>query len=104
MANTWFKFKNFTLNQDKTAMKVGVDSVLLGSIASFDNPQKVLDIGTGTGILAFMAEQRTGAQIYAVEINENSYSQCLENITLNSKSEIIHAFHISFQEFYILQC
>lgn len=99
MSNTWFQFKKFRINQDKTAMKVGVDSVLLGAVANFNNPETILDIGAGTGLLSFMAEQRTQAQIIALEIDKNAYKQCIENIVLNHKIEKIKVYHISVQNF-----
>lgn len=100
MSNTWFQFKKFKINQDKTAMKVGVDSVLLGSVASFSKPNKILDIGAGTGLLSFMAEQRTHSEVITIEIDEQAYDQCLDNIILNHKEDKIFASHSSFQEFY----
>jgi len=99
MGNTWFQFQHFRINQDKTAMKVGVDSVLLGASASFNKPENILDIGAGTGILSFMAEQRTNAKITAIEIEKNAYLQCKENIILNKKEKKIEVFNISLQEF-----
>ena len=99
MSNTWFQFKQFKINQDKTAMKVGVDSVLLGAVASFDKPHTILDIGTGTGLLSFMAEQRTDAQITAIEIDKDAYIQCKENVELNNKTNKIKVHHSSLQDF-----
>lgn len=99
MSNTWFQFKKFRINQEKAAVKVGVDSVLLGSLIGFENPENILDIGTGTGLLAFMAEQRTGADVTAIEIDNDAYIQCLENVVLNMKQESIKVLNISFQDF-----
>jgi len=99
MSNTWFQFKQFRINQDKTAMKVGVDSVLLGAVVNFNNPKTILDIGAGTGILSFMAEQRADAQITALEIEKNAYKQCEENIEMNLKTGRIKVIHTSFQDF-----
>lgn len=99
MSNNWFQFKQFKILQDKAEMKVGIDSVLLGSIASFTQPKEVLDIGSGTGLLALMAEQRTNAKVTAIEIEKNAYEQCVENVVLNKKEESIKVIHNSFQNF-----
>lgn len=98
MPNDFFSFKQFTIRQDKCAMKVGTDGVLLGVLApvsptalSKDLPNifsnadegnyKILDIGTGTGLVAIMLAQRTGgkAQISAVEIDADAAEQAREN-------------------------
>ena len=53
-----FKFKQFSIEQDKCAMKVGTDGILLGAWTKAKNPQNILDIGTGTGLIAMMMAQR----------------------------------------------
>lgn len=98
MSNNYFKFKQFIIYQDKAAMKVGVDSVLLGSLVKCDNANEVLDIGTGTGLLALMIAQKTTAKITAIEIDENAYLQAGENIK-NSKWNNIKLINTSVQEF-----
>ena len=80
MANTWFKFKEFTIYHDKTAMKVGTDGVLLGAWASVADKQRILDIGTGTGVIAIMLAQRSLATIEGIEIEENAFNQAVENV------------------------
>ena len=76
-----FSFKKFSVHQDKTAMKIGTDGVLLGAWAPINhNPESVLDIGTGTGIIALMIAQRSSAiQIDALEIDGNAYEQATDN-------------------------
>ena len=65
-----FKFKQFAVEQDDVAMKVGTDGVLLGAWANSDNAKRILDIGTGTGVIALqMAQRNAEAQIHAVEID-----------------------------------
>ena len=67
-----FQFKQFSVEQDRCAMKIGTDGVLLGAWAPIENnPFSILDIGTGTGIIALMLAQRSSAeQIDALEIDE----------------------------------
>jgi tRNA1Val (adenine37-N6)-methyltransferase len=86
MSNDYFEFKQFTVKQDKTTMKVGIDSVLLGSWIKVNGTEKnVLDIGSGTGLLALMMAQRIpDANIIACEIDELACEQARENI-LSSK-------------------
>ena len=76
-----FNFKKFHVNQDRCAMKIGTDGVLLGAWTPLINNQfNVLDIGAGTGILSLMLAQRSNAeQIDAIEIDEDAYEQCVEN-------------------------
>ena len=73
-----FTFKQFQVNQDRCAMKIGTDGVLLGAWTPLiNNPFNVLDIGAGTGILSLMLAQRSNAeQIDAIEIDEDAYEQC----------------------------
>jgi len=95
-----FHFKKFTIEQDRCQMKVGTDSVLLGAWAEIGHASKVLDIGTGTGILALMVAQRNpNVKIHAVEIDEHSAAQSKENCDRSDWSERIIVFHKSIQEF-----
>ena len=96
-----FKFKKFSINQDNCAMKVGTDAVLLGAWCPIDNnPKTILDIGTGTGILALMLAQRTtAAQIDALDIDENAFEQATENFDNSDYFERIYCFHAGLDEF-----
>jgi tRNA1Val (adenine37-N6)-methyltransferase len=69
MGNTWFQFKQFHLTQEKSALKVGTDGVLLGAWCSVDGIQRILDVGTGTGLIALMLAQRSEAEIHAIDIS-----------------------------------
>lgn len=94
-----FHFKQFIIRQDKSAMKTGTDSMLLGAWAKPPAGGKILDIGTGTGILALMLAQRTDAEIDAIEIEENAFRQATENVHNSSWNKQIHIFHCSLQDF-----
>ncbi len=101
MGNQPFKFKHFSVDQDKCAMKIGTDSVLLGAWASLENnPDSILDIGAGTGILALMTAQRSEAeQIDAIEIDDASYEQCVENFESSPWSDRLFCYHASLLEY-----
>jgi tRNA1Val (adenine37-N6)-methyltransferase len=96
-----FHFKQFAVNQDKCAMKVGTDGVLLGAWAPIiNNPYTILDIGTGTGLLALMLAQRTDAEeIEAIEIDDNAYEQAVENFENSPWNERLYAYHAGLDEF-----
>ncbi|WP_333694276.1 tRNA1(Val) (adenine(37)-N6)-methyltransferase [Flavobacterium sp.] len=96
-----FQFKQFSIQQDRCAMKVGTDSVLLGAWCPIDNhPFSVLDIGAGTGILSLMIAQRSHAeQIDALEIDEDAYEQCVENFENSPWGDRLFCFHAGLDEF-----
>lgn len=81
MPNDFFRFKQFTIWQDRCALKVGTDGVLLGAWTDYANARRILDIGTGTGLLALIAAQRNVlVQVDAVEIDPASAGQARENV------------------------
>ncbi|MBC8883899.1 methyltransferase [Flavobacterium piscinae] len=96
-----FQFKQFSIQQNRCAMKVGTDSVLLGAWCPIENnPFSVLDIGAGTGILSLMIAQRSHAeQIDAIEIDEDAYEQCVENFENSPWGDRIFCFHAGLDEF-----
>ena len=95
-----FRFKQFDIYHDKCAMKVGTDGVLLGAWCGSDNAHDVLDIGTGSGLIAIMlAQKNTECIIDAVEIDDNSFAQASANASLCPWSSRIKIHHIPFQEF-----
>jgi tRNA1Val (adenine37-N6)-methyltransferase len=99
MPNQEFVFKQFKIMQDKCAMKVGTDAVLLGSWVNTTNANSILDIGTGTGIIALMLAQRSNAMIDAIDIDTNAYIQATENVAACKWKEHIRVHHISLQQF-----
>lgn len=80
MSNDYFSFKQFTIFHDRSAFKVGTDGVLLGAAADVSSAGRILDIGTGTGLIAIMLAQRCQADITAIETDDESYSQAVENV------------------------
>jgi tRNA1Val (adenine37-N6)-methyltransferase len=96
-----FQFKEFTVHQDNAAMKIGTDAVLLGAWCSLEQyPDTILDIGSGTGIIALMLAQRSNAfTIDAVEIDEKAYEQSVQNFELSDWGDRLFCYHASFLEF-----
>lgn len=96
-----FNFKQFHVNQDRCAMKIGTDGVLLGAWTPLiNNPYNVLDIGAGTGILSLMLAQRSNAeQIDAIEIDGDAYEQCVENFEASPWDDKLFCFHAGLDEF-----
>ncbi|MGV3586729.1 MAG: tRNA1(Val) (adenine(37)-N6)-methyltransferase [Adhaeribacter sp.] len=99
MPNDYFKFKAFLVKQDKCAMKVCTDSCILGAYTPVAEAQTMLDIGTGTGLLALMAAQRSTAQINAIEIDAAAATQAQENINSSPWADRIKVYQQSLQEF-----
>ena len=100
MSNNYFKFKQFTIEQDGCAMKVGTDGCLLGGWFNTTACKKVLDIGCGTGLIAIMAAQRSEAQITGVEIDATAAKRARENAAncpWSERIEIIHSDILSFE-------
>lgn len=100
MANDWFEFKQFKVFQGKSAMKVGTDGVLLGAWTAIEDQVDILDIGTGTGLLALMAAQKSkNSQIDAVEIDQLASEQAHENFLLSPWSKRLKVFNASIQDY-----
>lgn len=100
MSNKFFKFKRFTVFHDRCAMKVGTDGVLLGAWTDVDNVRNIVDVGSGSGLIAMMLSQRNeSAKIVAIEIDGAAAAQALENIESSPFMENIVVETISFQEF-----
>ena len=103
MPNPYFQFKKFTVWHDKCAMKVGTDGVLLGIWATVFDESKtlsVIDVGTGTGLIAMIIAQRDGnAIIDAIDIDENACKQATVNIEKSPFKDRINVIHKSFVDY-----
>lgn len=95
-----FRFKQFEVKQEHSAMKVGTDAMLLGSLIQADRPRNVLDVGTGTGVLALMMAQNfSEARITGIEVDEASASEAASNFQNSSwadRLDIIQADFLTF--------
>ncbi len=99
MANPYFQFKQFTVWHDQCAMRVNTDGVLLGAWAAVEKDRLILDVGTGTGLVALMVAQRSQAGIHAVEIEENAFKQACSNIQNSPWTNRIEVMHSDFIEY-----
>lgn len=94
-----FRFKQFSIEDTACTMKVGTDSVLLGAWAAVNGSSKILDIGTGCGILALMAAQRSAAGIIGIDIDAASVKAAHGNFSHSQWSGRLTAFNLSLQDF-----
>lgn len=98
-----FHFKHFSLNHDRSTMKVGTDAVLLGAWVEVKPTDWVLDIGTGCGVLPLMLAQRGVAKIHAVDLDEASAIEAADNFQASQWSRQLFAFHADVRKF-TMQC
>ena len=95
-----FRFKQFTVCDERSAMKIGTDGVLLGAWADCSGATRILDIGTGTGVIALqMAQRNNQAQIHAVEIDETAAKRARANFDLSPWAERLTVEQTAVQEF-----
>ncbi|HMQ89268.1 MAG TPA: methyltransferase [Flavilitoribacter sp.] len=95
-----FRFKEFEIGQDRCAMKVGTDGVLLGAWVDAAGAERILDIGTGTGLIALMLAQKSAAaRITGIDIDPSATVQALENVRASPWSDRIAVIQVSAQEF-----
>ncbi len=96
-----FRFKQFSVDQTGCAMKINTDGVLLGALTEASNPENILDIGTGTGVIALMLAQRfTSAIIDAVEIDEVAAQTAGRNFENSPFADRLNIFSVDVQEFF----
>ncbi|MCX6232482.1 MAG: methyltransferase [Bacteroidetes bacterium] len=99
MTRKAFQFKQFKVFHDQATMKVGTDAVLLGAWSNINNVNNILDIGTGSGIIALMLAQRSDALIDAIEIDESSARQAIDNFSLSPWKERMRVLQTSFLKY-----
>lgn len=99
MSKHVFHFKQFSIAQDQCAMKVSLDACLFGAYCDTQDANMILDIGTGTGLLALMLAQKSPAHIDAIEIDKAAAQQAQENVTASPFKSRIHIHHSSIQDF-----
>jgi tRNA1Val (adenine37-N6)-methyltransferase len=99
MSNNYFNFKQFTITQNHSAMKVGTDGVLLGSWVAVENTKSILDIGTGTGLIALMLAQKCNATIDAIEIDAEACIDATFNFEQSLWNERLFLFQTDFIEY-----
>jgi tRNA1Val (adenine37-N6)-methyltransferase len=98
--NSYFQFKQFRIVQQRSAMKVGMDGVLLGAWTNASDVNRILDIGTGTGLIALMlAQKNASAQIDAIEIERDACEEAVFNVRQSDWKDRIGVHCQSFQEF-----
>ncbi|MCL1937975.1 MAG: methyltransferase [Candidatus Azobacteroides sp.] len=96
MSASFFRFKQFVISHDLCAMKTGTDGVLLGAWTHCADAAAILDVGTGSGLIALMLAQRSKGTIDAIDIDENAYKQAKINFAHSPFAEQVNAFHVDF--------
>jgi tRNA1Val (adenine37-N6)-methyltransferase len=94
-----FRFRQFTIEDEQSTLRVGTDSMLLGSWADPGNAKRILDIGTGCGVLALMMAQKSDAEIEAIDIDQASQMEALMNFSNSPWSARLKAIHESVQTY-----
>lgn len=99
MGNDEFHFRHFSIRHSSSAMRVGTDGVLLGAWCATNNARSILDIGTGSGLIAIMLAQRCPAQITGVEIDASAVEQACANAAASPWKERIHIIRCDVKQF-----
>jgi len=101
LKSPFFRFKQFVVWHNRTALKVCTEACILGAYADVAHCATILDIGTGTGLVALMAAQRAqNAQIEAIEINPDAAQQARENVQLSPFGARIAVHQVALQDFW----
>ena len=94
-----FTFKQFEIHQDRCAMKVGTDGVLLGAWARVEHCKRILDVGTGTGLVALMAAQRSSAEVVGIDLDADAVAQASENAQASPWSDRVRMENVDVKCF-----
>ena len=94
-----FRFKQFNISDEHSAMKIGTDAVLLGAWADVSEKKNILDIGTGSGVIALMLAQRSDANITALDIHKGSVEDAKKNFRNSKWADRLKVVRSSFQEY-----
>ena len=94
-----FHLKQFSIEQDSCAMKVTLDACLFGALCEIQQAQKILDIGTGTGLLALMSAQRSQASIDAIELDPAASQQAAKNVSNSRFSDRVRVYQQNIKEY-----
>ncbi|MBU8883926.1 methyltransferase [Kaistella sp. DKR-2] len=95
-----FKFRNFTIHQSGNVFRVGTDGVLLGVLCSANHSEKILEVGTGTGLISLMIAQRNPqAEILSLDINEEAEKLAAENFSNSPFKDRMQTVHQDFKDF-----
>ena len=95
-----FRFQKFDIIQHENVFRVGTDGVLLGALCKVENAQRILEVGTGTGLISLMLAQRNAnAEITALDLNEDAVKLAQENFKNSPFSQRLHVFHQDFKIF-----
>lgn len=100
MASDYFDFKQFRVYHNRCAQKVGTDGVVLGAWADICNAKRILDVGTGSGLIALMAAQRVPeSMVCAIDIDHDAVLQARENVAASPFSDRIRVFQVDVRDF-----
>jgi len=97
--NKPFHFKQFSLNHHNSTMKVGTDAILLGLWCNISNAATILDVGTGSGIIALLLAARSNARVDAVELDNKSFKEAEINFSNSPYSNQLNIYHDDFNKF-----
>ncbi len=98
MSNTWFQFKQFCIHHERCAMKVGTDGVLLGAWSPLKEERRILDVGTGSGLIALMLAQRfPESKVLGIDIDSEAVVQARENVKASPFAERVSVEQVALQ-------